>query len=60
MPTTGGPGRSIPAPDDDEDERLPIPRTAEKPARRKPDMSGRTASGPSGEISSDKNWSIEE
>lgn len=61
VPTTDGPGRSIPAPDDDEeDDRPPIPRTAEKPARRKPGISGRTASGPSDEISSDKNWSIEE
>lgn len=60
VPVTDGLGRSIPAPADDEDERLPIPRTTEKSGRRKRDTSGGTDTGASGEASSDKNWSIEE
>ncbi|WP_199258262.1 Mu transposase C-terminal domain-containing protein [Paracoccus binzhouensis] len=61
MPATDGPGRSIPAPDDDEEEdRLPIPRAAERPALHKPNIPARTASAPPAEIPSDKNWSIEE
>lgn len=55
MPAADGPGRSIPAPDDDEEEDwLPIRRAAERPALRKPDISARAASAPPAAIPSDK------
>ncbi|WP_017998363.1 hypothetical protein [Paracoccus sp. N5] len=55
MPAADGPGRSIPAPDDDEEEDwLPIPSAAERPALRKPDISARAASAPPAAIPSDK------